>query len=123
MFALSLTIYEISAKQIKCEKFDLEYEGHGQGIEKRDFRHSTGNVRIYVIDFLRNLATWEHVYTKIKDARAHTRTVSSSNGKGEILLYTWSDFQRVDWLNSFTLKSAYLLFKIISKPKLKFYVA
>ena len=43
--------------------------------------------------------------------------------KEEILLYTWSDFQCVDWLNSFTLKSAYLLFKIISKPKLKFYFA
>ena len=74
MFALSLTIYEISAKQIKRQNFETEYEGQGQGVENRDLRHSTGNVRIYVIDFLRNLATWEHVYTKIKDARAHTRT-------------------------------------------------
>ena len=64
MFALSLTIYEISAKQIKCQNFDLEYEGQAKGVEKCHLRHSTGNVRIYVIDFLRNLATWEHMFTQ-----------------------------------------------------------
>ena len=34
----------------KIQNFDLENEG--QGIEERDLRHSTGNVRIHVGDFL-----------------------------------------------------------------------
>ena len=36
MFALSFTIYEIFAIQIKCQKFDLENEGQGYGGEKRE---------------------------------------------------------------------------------------
>ena len=47
MFALSLTIYEIFANQIKCQNLDLESEG--QGGEKH---HSTKNVRLHIDDFL-----------------------------------------------------------------------
>ena len=39
MFVGSVTIYDIYANQIKCQKFDLENEGHGQGGEKGDLRH------------------------------------------------------------------------------------
>ena len=45
-FALSHTIYEIFTKQMKCQKFYLENEGRGG--EKRDLRHSTGNVRFCI---------------------------------------------------------------------------
>ena len=44
MFALSFTIYEIFAKQEKCQNFGLENEDQGQGVEEQDVRHSTGNV-------------------------------------------------------------------------------
>ena len=33
MFALSITIYDIFANQIKRQKFDLENDGQGQGGE------------------------------------------------------------------------------------------
>ena len=33
MCALSATIYEIFAKQINCQKFDLKNEGEGQRVE------------------------------------------------------------------------------------------
>ena len=36
LFALSLTIYDIYAKQIKCQNVDLENEDQVQGVEKRD---------------------------------------------------------------------------------------
>ena len=44
MFAISLTVDDIFANQIKCPMFDLENEGQGQRGEKSDLRHSTGNV-------------------------------------------------------------------------------
>ena len=53
MFALSLTIYEIFANQKKCQNFDLETEGRGQGREKLVLRHTTRNNRFYVGDFLK----------------------------------------------------------------------
>ena len=51
MFALSLTVYEIVANQEKCKNFDLENECQDQGVEKRDLRHLTRNVRIHIGDF------------------------------------------------------------------------
>ena len=42
MFGLSLTIYEIFAKIIKCQKFDLEFDL--QVNEERNGRHSKENV-------------------------------------------------------------------------------
>ena len=41
-YALSLTTYNIFAKQIKCQKFDLDNEGQGE--EKQNLCRSTGNV-------------------------------------------------------------------------------
>ena len=40
-----ITLYEIFAKQSKCQKFDLENEDQSQGGEKRVVFFSTGNVR------------------------------------------------------------------------------
>ena len=51
MFALSLTIYEIFAIQENPKILDLENKGQGQGIEERGLSRSTGNVKIYIIDF------------------------------------------------------------------------
>ena len=51
MFALTFTFYEIFAKLEKFQNFDLENEGQGQGLEKRDFRHSTINVLFHIVDF------------------------------------------------------------------------
>ena len=49
MFAISITICEIFAKQIiKCKSFDLENEVQDQGVEERDLRHAIGNVRIHI---------------------------------------------------------------------------
>ena len=47
---LSLTVYEIFAKQKKIQKFDHENEGQCQGDEKLELRHSSGNVRFYIGD-------------------------------------------------------------------------
>ena len=30
IFTLSVTVYEIFANEIKCQKFDLAHEGHGR---------------------------------------------------------------------------------------------
>ena len=49
MFARSLTVHEMFAKQDKFQNFDLQNEG--QGVKERDLRQSTGNVRIYIGDF------------------------------------------------------------------------
>ena len=51
MSALSLTIYKIFANQIKFQKFDLENESQCQEGEKRDLRHSIGNVRFITGEF------------------------------------------------------------------------
>ena len=51
MFTLFLTIYEIFPSQDKIQMFDLENGGHGQGVEERDLRHSTGTIRFYIADF------------------------------------------------------------------------
>ena len=49
VFALSLTVCEICAKQQKCRKFDLENEDQSHRLEERDLHHSTGNVEVHVI--------------------------------------------------------------------------
>ena len=46
MFVQSLTVYEIFANQGNFQNIDLENEVQGHGVEKRDLRHSTRNVRI-----------------------------------------------------------------------------
>ena len=46
MLALSLTICEIFAKILQCQSFDLEDEGHGQGVEELGW-----NVRFYIAVF------------------------------------------------------------------------
>ena len=48
MFALSLTVFEIFAKP---ENFkNINFKNEGQGVEERDLRHSTGNVRFHIGD-------------------------------------------------------------------------
>ena len=51
MFALSLTVYEIFAKQEKCQNFNLENEGQGQGVEKWDLRYSTRRIPSHIGEF------------------------------------------------------------------------
>ena len=48
MFPLSLNVYEIFANQEKCQ---IDLENEGQGVEERNLRHSTRNVRIPIGDF------------------------------------------------------------------------
>ena len=43
IYALTVTIYNVFASEIKCKKFDLENEDQGQEREKLDLHHSTGN--------------------------------------------------------------------------------
>ena len=50
MFAF-LTVCEIFAKEEKIQKFDLENEDYGEGVEERYLRHSTGNIEIHIGDF------------------------------------------------------------------------
>ena len=52
MFALSLTVCEVFAKQEKFANFDLENEDQGQGGEKRDLQHSTRKVRFHTSEFV-----------------------------------------------------------------------
>ena len=71
--ALSFTIYEIITNQIKCQKFDLENEGRGQVVEKRDLCRSTEYVRILIDGLFQNVsylgtyiyAKWLHKHTHI----------------------------------------------------------
>ena len=64
MFAISLAIYEIFTKQIKFQKFDFD-NVPGQEVEKLDLRHSTGNVRFRISDFLQNFSyVRAYVYAK-----------------------------------------------------------
>ena len=51
IFAPSLTVCEVFAKQEKFLNFDFENEGQGQGVEERNLHRSTGNVRIHIVDF------------------------------------------------------------------------
>ena len=65
MFALSLTVNEIFANQIKCKTFDLDNEGQGQEGEKLELRRFTGNVRFYMGDLFQNSSyPATYVYTK-----------------------------------------------------------
>ena len=43
VFALSLTVYVIFENQMKRNKFDIENEGQGQGVEKLNSYHSIKN--------------------------------------------------------------------------------
>ena len=44
MLAIDVTIYEMFAKEIKCQMLDLANEGQGQEGEKRDLHLSTANL-------------------------------------------------------------------------------
>ena len=67
-------------KTRKCQNFDLEHEGQGQGVEQRD---STGNVRIHILDFFfRILAIRDHTFTQKvthTDTRTHTYSEKQSD--------------------------------------------
>ena len=56
MFTPSLTVCEIFVKQEKCQNFDIENEGRGQGIENLDLRHPTRNFRLHIADFFFRIA-------------------------------------------------------------------
>ena len=70
---LSLTVYEIFAKQGKCQNFYLENESQYQGIEERDLRHSTRNVRIHISDF--NYLANIHLHKKVKHIQTSVMTI------------------------------------------------
>ena len=81
MIALSCTVYDIFASHKNCQNCDLESEGQGQEVEKRDLRHSTRNARIHVSDFVfKMLAIWQHTFTH----KGHTRTYThTQRGMGD----------------------------------------
>ena len=60
-----VTIYEILATKINCKTFDLEIDGHSEEVKKRDLRRSTENVRIYIGEFFRILATRQRSFTQV----------------------------------------------------------
>ena len=72
MSVLSLAIYEILAKQIKCQKCDLENEVQGREVEKLDLSHFAENIRFYISELflqfylLGNMftQTWTHIPTR-----------------------------------------------------------
>ena len=100
MFALSLTISEIFAFQIKCQNFDLEIEG--QGAANWDLWHSIGNVwfhrwifqnfsylEIYVY------SNWSHTHTHTptqthtrKHARTHARRHVRTHARTHVHTHT-----------------------------------
>ena len=61
MFVLSFIVFEIFTKEEKCRNFALENEGQCRGVEERDLRHSTGNVRYYTDHCLLKLLRYIHV--------------------------------------------------------------
>ena len=63
MFAQSLTIYELFANIMKCQRLDLTNEIQGHKGEKRNSRQSTGNARFNASDVLRIVAIWDHTFT------------------------------------------------------------
>ena len=68
---LAFTVYEIFSKKIKCQKFDLENEGQGQGGKKLELRIGLEMFdSIYVIVF-RILATRQHTFMQ-KDTHIYT---------------------------------------------------
>ena len=50
MFAISLTVFEIFAKQDKCRNF--HFENDDQGIEEKDLCHSTKGLKIRIGELL-----------------------------------------------------------------------
>ena len=59
----------IFANQEKCQNFDIENKGQGQGVEKWDIHHSTRNDQIHIVHYLKNFSYLaSYVYVK-----AHTR--------------------------------------------------
>ena len=48
IFALSVNVCEIFVKQEKLRKCDLENEVKCQGVEERNLRHSTANIRFHM---------------------------------------------------------------------------
>ena len=67
MRGLSVTIYKQFAKQIKCQKFYLENEAQAQDEEKWDLPASTGNVSLYIDEFVqhfRSLVAKQHTFTQ-----------------------------------------------------------
>ena len=46
------------------QNFDHINEGQGQGVEERDLRYSTKNVRFHIGCFFRILATWKYRFTQ-----------------------------------------------------------
>ena len=96
MFALSLTVCEIFANYEKCQKFDLENLGLGQGIAELDLGQSTGNVGIH-IGIFRILAIWEQTLTQ-KVTHGH---IHKARNRGED---NWPNLQSRFSKNNFLLQ-------------------
>ena len=68
----SIVCSYLSSLQFKkiVNNCDFENEGHGQIVEERDLRHSTGNVRVRW--FFRIIATWQRKLTqKVRHTHLH----------------------------------------------------
>ena len=79
IFVLILIIHEIFTKQIRCQQFDLEYEG--QGGKKLNSCHSIEDVRFYIGDFPpKILATLQHTNARTH-ARMHARTHAHTDAR------------------------------------------
>ena len=78
MFTPSAIIDEISAYPIKSKTFDLENEGKGQGVEKRNLHRSTENIRFYAVVIFQNVSySTTYVYAK---GNTHTHTQRETRG-------------------------------------------
>ena len=66
--------------QIKFPKFDLENEGRCQGVDKRNLHRSIGNVRFYIGEFFRILATWQVVSIRLRKNYTHRHNIQREPG-------------------------------------------
>ena len=68
--------------------FDLDNVGQGQGVQERDLRHSTRNVRIHISDFFSEfLATWQQTFRQ-NVTYPQRETDALTRGKSQIRLKT-----------------------------------
>ena len=123
MLALSLT-FAIYSQNKKCQKFDFVNAGQGQGLEKRDLRHSIVNVRFHIGDFLfLILATWEHTFMqKITHTHTHryiyihtyTERERERERERETEMMTLCTICKADLLKSVLYKRNQLLWRLFS---------
>ena len=56
VYLVSHRLQDIRKIKKDCQHCDLENESQGQGVEKRNLRHSAGKVQIHINDFFHNFS-------------------------------------------------------------------